>query len=226
MRELEARLGGGTGGGGAPVISGASCGDPWVDTGGFTDGQLYDPERFPDILRAQMDVMVLAMTCGLTRVGTIQASHHTSELIMSRFPGSEMHDPNYDMRSHQASHYGASHDPTKREYADYVKQRRWFGDQFAYLLQQLASRPEGDGTMLDHSLVVLCTEVCDGNTHGHDDIPVVLAGRAGGRVNPGRLIDAGYERHGRLWVSIAHAMEQYIDGFGDSSWGALDRVLA
>lgn len=222
IREVERRVGGGE----VVALPEASCSEPRLDTGGFTDGQLYEPERFPAILKAQMDLMVLAMSCGLTRVGTIQASHHTSELIMSRFPGTEMHDPGYDMRSHQASHYGSRHDLGHREFRDFVAQRRWFAAQYAYLLEQLASRPEGDGTMLDHSLVVLVTEVCDGNTHSHDDMPIVVAGRGGGKVNPGRLLDVGYERHGRLWISIAHAMEQYIDAFGDASYGALPRVLA
>jgi hypothetical protein len=224
IRELELRLGGGGGEGAAPVLSG-SCDEPWIDTGGFTDGQIHDPAAFPAVLKAQIDLMVLAMSCGLTRVGTLQCSHHTSELIMSRFPGTEMYDPNYDMRSHQASHYGPRHDPNHREYSDFVKQRRFFAERFAYLLAELAARPEGDGTMLDHSLVVLITEVSDGNTHMHDDMPFVLAGRGGGRVNPGRLLNFGYERHGRLWVSLAHAMDEYVDGFGDGSWGALPGVL-
>ena len=45
----------------------------------------------------------MAMACGKTRVGTLQCSHHTSELLMSKFAGTPLHDPGYDMRSHQAS---------------------------------------------------------------------------------------------------------------------------
>jgi hypothetical protein len=219
VRELELRLGGA-----APVPVGATCDAPVLDTGGFTDDQRYDAAKFGEILRAQMDLTVLAMACGLTRVATIQASQHTSELIMSRIPGSSMYDPNFDMRSHQASHYGPAHDAQKREYADYVRQRQWFGDQFAYLLDALAARPEGDGTMLDHSLVVYCTEVCDGNTHLHDDMPLLLAGRAGGLVEPGRLLQFGWEHHGKLWAAVARAMGQDVDGWGDGG-GVLSGVL-
>ena len=53
---------------------------------------------------------------------------------------------------------------------------KWWVAQFAYLLEQLAARPEDDGTMLDYSLCLLCSEVADGNTHLHDDMPFVLAG--------------------------------------------------
>ena len=107
------------------------------------------------------------MACGLTKVGVIQGSQHTSELIMSRFRDTEMYDAGFDMRSHQASHYGARHDRSNRLYSDFVKQVNWWVSQYAYLLQQLRARPEGDGTMLDHSVVLLCTEVSDGNTHSH-----------------------------------------------------------
>lgn len=231
LREVEVRLGGGpvddpTDPKDRPQPTGATCDEPWIDTGGFGDADLYDPAAFGDILTAQIDLMVLAMACGKTKVGTIQASHHTSELIMSRIPGSEMYDPNYDMRSHQASHYGASHDWNHREFTDFVAQRRWFVDRFAYLLQRLEETPEGDGTMLDHTLCVLCTEVSDGNTHLHDNMPFVVAGGAGGRLSGGRLLDVGYRRHGDLWVSVSRAMGEYIDWFGDSSSGPVPGLIS
>ncbi len=224
LREIEQRTGGGPGGPGNP--GGPSCDAPTLDSGGVTDQNLYQPEMFPAILRAQTDVMVQAMACELSRVGVLQASHHTSELIMSRFAGTDMHDPNFDMRSHQASHYGASHDFGHREFADFVKQRRWWIEQYAYLLESLRERPERDGTMLDYSLVLFCTEVTDGNTHGHDDIPMILAGRGAGRINSGRVIDNGYRRHADLLVAIAQAMGDSIDQFGQGSSGPLPGLLS
>jgi hypothetical protein len=222
VREVEARIqmlgGGGTGG--------TTCAQPSIDATGIDSTTLYAPEMFPKILRAQTDLMVQAMACGMTRVGVIQCAHHTSDLIMSRFANSELYEPGFDMRSHQASHYGASHDPTNHQYADYVKQVKWWVEQYAYLLSQLAARPEGNGTMLDNSLVLLCTEICDGNTHLHDDMPFVLAGGGGGSVRSGRLLDVGYRRHGDLYVAIANAMGDGIGSFGDSSSGPLPNLLA
>lgn len=219
MEELENRLGGGT-------SSAASCGDPYVDTSAITDETLYDAGSFPAILKAQLDLMVLAMECGITRVGTLQCSSHTSELLMSRFAGTDFYDPNYDMRSHQASHYGASHNRSSREFSAFLAQRKWWVQQYSYLLDQLASRPEGDGSMLDHSIVVLVTEVCDGNTHLHDNMPFVLSGGAGGRIRTGRLLQYSGDRHGKLWVSIGRAMGQDMGYFGDASseplWGLVD----
>lgn len=204
----------------------ATCSDPRIDTAGLSDAVLYDPGNFPKILRAQLDLMVQAMACGLTKVGVVQASHHTSELIMSRFPATEMYDPKFDMRSHQASHYGPSQDKGKREFRDYFAQRRYWVQQFAYLVDQLKQRPEGDGTMLDYSLVVLCSEICDGNTHSHDNLPFIVAGKGGGALTTGRLLQYGYRRHGDLLVSIARAMKQDIWRFGDSSSGPLPGFLS
>lgn len=220
VREVERRIQGLGGGGGA------SCSMPAIDASGLEPSQLYAAERFPQILRCQIDLMVQAMACGLTRVGVIQGSHHTSELIMSRFMGTPMYDPGFDMRSHQASHYGANHDASHREYRDYKLQATWWAEQLAYLLAQLAARPEDNGTMLDHSLVLYCTEVCDGNTHGHDDMPFILAGGGSGRIRTGRLFDYGYRRHADLLLSIAHAMGDTLGGFGDSSSGVLPNLLA
>ncbi|MCK6574032.1 DUF1552 domain-containing protein [Myxococcota bacterium] len=234
LRELERRIdalaperdpGGGGGGAGGEPGAAPTCDAPSLSAGDLNPGLLYAPERFPDILRLQMDVLVQAMACGLTQVGVIQCSVHTSELIMSRFPGTEMHDPGYDMRSHQASHYGPRHDRERREYRDYVAQRRWYVAQFAALLDALRARPEGDGSMLDYSLVFCGTEVSDGNTHLHDDMPFLLAGRAGGAINPGRLLQFGYERHGRLFVSMAQAMGDGLGAFGDAGGGPLPGVL-
>lgn len=220
IRELESRL--------APPTEPppASCEAPAVDFAGVMDGALHTPERFGDILRAQIDVMVTAMACGQTRVGVIQGSHHTSELIMSRIAGSEMHDPGFDMRSHQASHYGARHDRGNRLFTDFVAQRRWWVSRFRDLLDALRARPEGEGTMLDHSLVLLCSEVSDGNTHSHADMPFVVAGRAGGCVTPGRVLEHRGRRHGELLLAMGHAMGERWDRYGDAGHEPLPGLLS
>jgi hypothetical protein len=205
-----------------------SCTDPSIDTRGLDGASPYDPSTFPAVLRAQTDLMVLAMSCGLSRVGVLQNSHHTSDLLMSQFPGTPMYDPGFDMRSHQASHYGPNHDLADMEYAAYLAQRRWWVEQFAYLLQSLADHedPIAGGSMLDTSVVLLCTEVCDGNTHLHDNMPLVLAGRGAGAIETGRLLQYGGDRHAGLLTAIAHAMGEPIGGFGDTNSGPLAGVLA
>jgi hypothetical protein len=79
--------------------------------------------------------------------------------------------------------------------------------------------------MLDHSLVVACSEVSDGNTHSHDNVPFVLAGGAGGALRTGRFVNVGYRRHGDLLATIARAAGEPVDRYGQESQGPLP-VLA
>jgi hypothetical protein len=214
VREVEMRIQG---------IAGGACSPPSLS---IDSSNVYAPEQFPAILKAQMDLMVSAMACGMTRVGVIQASHHTSNLIMSRFAGTPMYTPNFDMRSHQASHYGASHDDSNTQYHAYVQQVTWWVSQYAYLLGQLAARPEGSGTMLDNSLVLLCTEICDGNVHGHDDMPFLLAGGGAGSIKTGQQLSFPYRRHADLLLALGIAMGAQMTFFGDSSSGPLPGLLS
>jgi hypothetical protein len=142
---------------------------------------------------------------------------------MSRFAGTPMFTPNYDMRSHQASHYGQS---SSTLFTSYTQQVTWFVQQFAYVLDQLKQRPEGAGTMLDNSIVLLCSEVSDGNTHSHDDMPFIIGGKGGGTLRTGRILDYGGRRHSDLLLSIAHAMGDSATSFGDAGQGLLPGLLA
>lgn len=221
LREVEDRIKGA--GGALP-----SCDEPGLDTTGLPSEQdPYDPSTYPALLRAQTDLMVLAMSCGLSRVGVIQNGHHTSDLLMSAFPGTPMYDPSYDIRSHQASHYGASHAPGNALYDAFVQHNQYWVSGFAYLLQRLADTPDplGGGSMLDTSVLLLCTEVCDGNTHYHDHMPFVLGGRASGAIDPGRVLSFGGDRHAGLLAAIAHAMGEPVGGFGDTNTPPLPGIL-
>lgn len=216
LREVERQIKGAGGG--------LACNQSLGSVGQVDRARLMDPGQFPVVLRAQIDLVVQAMACGLTRVGVVQASQHTSELVMSRFPDTSLYRPGFDMRSHQASHYGQSSDP---KYRDYVLQRTWFVEQLAYLLDRLKARPEGAGSMLDSTLVLLCSEVSNGNDHSHDDMPFVLAGSAGGALRPGRLHQLWGRRHSDLLGTIAHALgDTSITTFGEGGQGLITEVLA
>lgn len=217
LREVEERIKG--------IGELPTCDSPAIDTTGVVPGS-YEPSTFPAVLRAQIDLTVLAMACGLSRVGVIQCAHHTSDILITQFPGTEMYDPGFNITSHGASHYGASHSGVN--YDAHFQQGRYWAEQLAYLLQSLADRPDplGGGSMLDTSVVLLCTEVSDGNTHEHHNMPFALAGRAGGAIEPGRLLNFGGDRHAGLLAAIAHAMGQTIGGFGDTGSGPLPGVLA
>ncbi len=199
-----------------------TCADPQLSD--YDASNLNDPANYPRILRAQTDLMVQAMACNLTRVGLLQNSVHTSELNMAAFPDTAMFKANYYLGSHKASHYGATRNEGDELYHAYHQQIRWWVDQYAYLLQALKSRPEGDGTMLDYSLVVICTEISDGNTHSHDNMPFIVAGGGGGAVRSGQVLQCSNQSHGALYSALAQAMGKPMM-FGQAQSRPLPGVL-
>ena len=222
LRELERKVKTtpGTDAGAPPP---PSCSNPRL--GAYDSNAMNAPANFPAILRAQTDLMVQAMACNLTKVGLLQCSVHTSELNMAAFANTPMHIPNYYLGSHKASHYGTTHNEQDELFRAFHQQVRWWVDQFAYLLQSLASRPEDGGTMLDHSLVFLCTEVCDGNTHNHDNMPFLLAGGGGGAIRTGQLLEAKDAPHAAVYAAIAQAMGKPMK-FGQANASPLAGLLA
>lgn len=221
LRELEKRVKAtpGSADAGTPPVS---CTNPALGT--YDPSGLHAPANFPAILQTQIDLMVSAMACNLTRVGLIQCSVHTSELNMAAFANTPMHIPNYYLGSHKASHYGTTHNEQDQLFHAFHQQVRWWVDQFAYLLRALASRPEGSGTMLDSSLVFLCTEISDGNTHGHDNMPFVLAGGGGGTIRTGQLLQFTDMPHAGIYSAIAQAMG-HPTTFGQVKAGPLPGLL-
>ena len=85
---------------------------------------------------------------------------------------------------HDLSHHGG--DTAKQEKIQKIN--RFHVAQFAYILQKLKSIPEGDGTLLDHCMIVYGSGISDGNAHTHDDLPILLAGKADGTIKTGRHI--------------------------------------
>ncbi len=223
LRELERKVKAIPGSADAGSAPPASCANPRL--GVYDANALNAPANFPAVLRAQTDLMVQAMACNLTRVGLLQCSVHTSELNMAAFPGTPMFTPNYYLGSHKASHYGTAHNEQDELFRAFHQQVRWWVDQFAYLVQSLASRPEDGGTMLDHSIVFLCTEVCDGNTHNHDNMPFVLAGGGGGAIRTGQVLQLNDAPHGGVYAAIAHAMGKPMK-FGQANSEPLSGLLA
>lgn len=167
-------------------------------------------DNFGLVGKLQMDQLTLALACGVTRVGTLSWSHAVSP---TRIP-----ETGASRANHDASHYGS--DIAGEIAADYIAHRRWFMEQFAYLIERMRSIPDTTGSLLDNSIVFLCTEINDGNLHDHSDMPFLLAGGACGQLETGRSLDyrgtAGGENdaHTKLLVSIANMMGVNIETFG------------
>ena len=122
-----------------------------------------------------------------------------------------------------SSHHELSHHQNKPEkYEPYSKINRWHAEQLAYFLDKLKAVREGDKTLLDNSMIFFGSSFSDGNRHDPSNLPIVLAGRAGGHINSGRHIAA--EKGTplcNLYVPMLERMGTPADSFGDST-GALE----
>jgi hypothetical protein len=172
---------------------------------------LLGPENaddMPNITRLQLDMLALAFACDLTRVASVQFSTAVNAI---GFPwlGSVA-------EGHNLSHRG----PSDTAAIDQLTQRaRWYSEQVAYLLQQLASITEGDRTVLDNTVLVWGNELSLGSTHAHTDIPFVLLGSAGGHFRTGRYLQLASQPHNRLLISLLQAMGVDSTGFGHPDFG-------
>lgn len=167
--------------------------------------------NFPAVGRAQMELLLAALSCGATKVASIQWAHTVAPHVFSWLGSSEGH--------HALSHMG---DGNAAGVADFVRSERWFAEQFAWLVGRLAELPEpgGAGSMLDHTLVVWSKEMGDSRLHDCLSVPFVLAGAAGGALATDRYLRLDHMPHQRLLVSICHAMGLDNPTFGDPARGA------
>ena len=101
--------------------------------------------------------------------------------------------------------------------AKYTKLCTWHVDLFAYLVEKMRSTPDGDGTLLDHSLMVIGGGMSDGNIHSHMDVPIALVGGAGGFKGNRHLAMKMGTPLSNLLVGVANHSGVPIDNFGDSS---------
>jgi uncharacterized protein DUF1552 len=179
----------------------------------------YANDNFPAVGRAQTDLLVTALACGLTRVASIQWAHTVSPTVFRWLGLSEGH--------HDLSH---KDDSNAQGVADFVTAERWYAEQFGYLLGALAAIPEpgGSGTLLDNTLVLWAKELADGRRHDGKSVPFILAGGAGGYLKTGRYLNFNGAPHQKLLVSICHAMGLTNPTFGDPSHGTgpLDGLAA
>lgn len=188
----------------------------WSIPEGYNSYPLYynRDDQFAEVTRLQMDLAVLALGCDLTRSLSIQLSHPVSPTHLQPETGA-------GQRHHDSSHFNAN-DLSSAD--NFVRYKRWFNEQFAYLLRELANKPDGNGSLLDNTVVFLCSELGHSSYHDHKNMPFVLAGRGGG-LQTGRFLDytdsnnGDNESHAKLLVSLANAMGIPITEFGYTGHG-------
>lgn len=164
------------------------------------------PRDFDEHVRLMCDLMVLAFQGDVTRISTFMFANEGSNRSYPTIDVPEGH--------HELSHHG--NDPKKHE--KIKKINRLHVGQFAYFINKLKSIKEGDSTLLDNSMIVYGSGISDGNRHNHDELPVLLMGKAGGTIETGRHIKAEKNTPlNNMYLSLLDRMGASIDRFGDST---------
>jgi hypothetical protein len=155
-------------------------------------------------MRLMFDLMTLSFQTDSTRVATFLVSHDGGNRPYP-FAG-------VPSGHHSMSHHG--NNPEKL--ASLAKIDHWHVTQFAYFLEKMKSVKEGNGTLLDNSMIVFGAGISDPNQHLHDNLPIVVAGRGGGTITPGRHIKVDETPMTNLYLSLLDRMGAPVERFGDS----------
>ena len=165
------------------------------------------PESFDEHIKLQFDLLTLAFQADITRVSTLL---YARDLTGRVYPESGT-----TISFHGGSHH--AEDPKRIE--EYARLNRYHVQMLAYFLDRLRQTPDGDGTLLDHALVLYGSNMGNSNQHLHHDVPHILAGGASGRLEGGRHL--AYPSRtvptGNLLVSILDLFDVRQDGVGDST---------
>ena len=166
------------------------------------------PAETAEHIALMYELIALAFQTDVTRVGTFMLANAGSNRTYPELGVNDGH--------HHLSH----HSGDKAKIASIAKIDRFYSEQFAKFLRKLRDTPEGDGNLLDHSLVLYGSAIRDGNRHDHYDLPLLLAGSGGGAVKPGG--HRTWESHtplSNLFLSMLDAAGAGADvtEFGDST---------
>jgi hypothetical protein len=164
------------------------------------------PESYEEHARVMADMLVLAFQADVTRISTFMLANEGSNRSYRNIGVSDGH--------HTLSHHQGDH-------AKQMKIReinKFHIEQLAYIMDRLKSIPEGDGTLLDHSMIAYGGGICDGDRHNHDNLPIILAGGASGTLSGGRHIRYAPETPMcNLLVSMLERVGAPVPRVGDST---------
>ena len=163
------------------------------------------PADYQEHIRLMADMMVLAFQTDMTRVSTFVFANEGSNRSYRFLEVPEGH--------HDLSHHGGD----KQKLKKIATINRFHLTQFAYLLGKLKSAKEGSGNLLDNSMILYGSAIGDGNRHNHDELPILLAGKAGG-LKPGRHLKFPKNTPlTNLYLSMLDRAGVHEKSFGDST---------
>ena len=173
------------------------------------------PEQFDDHIKLHLDLLALAFRADITRVGTLLGARDLTGRTYP-FPKSDLFpEGGVSVSFHGGSHHQDDPAQIKR----YSQLNRYHVSTMAYLAKKLKDTPDGDGTLLDHSLILYGTNMGNSNQHQHYDVCHILVGGANGQIKGGRHL--AYQRKtvttGNLLLSILDLYGIHQDSQGDST---------
>jgi hypothetical protein len=180
-------------------------------TGGMVDGIPVPagiPESFDEHIKLQFDLQRLAFQGDITRVATVLFAR---DLTGRAYPASKVPSLSF--------HGGSHHAENPDRIAQYSLLNQYHVGCMGYFADELRKTPDGNGTLLDHSLILYGTNMGDSNQHLHYDVPHILVGGASGQLKGGRHIPFSTKTitTGNLLLSIGHMFGVNQDKIGDST---------
>jgi hypothetical protein len=173
------------------------------------------PGNHQEHCRLMLDMIAVAFQSDTTRISTFMFGNAVSNVSFRFLEG-------VSLGHHDTSHHGKTEDKLRQ----YQLINRWHVEQYAYLLRKLKSMREGEFTVLDNSMILFGSALSDGDSHNPHKLPLVLAGRGGGRIDTGQHIKYADDTPlANLYVSMLDAFGAPVERFADST-GPLPGVLA
>ena len=170
------------------------------------DAPVGTPEAFEAHLKLMFDLLTLAYKSEITRVSTLMFA---KDLSPSSYPQS----------GNRGGFHGASHHANVKANMDnFALINKYHVQMLAYFIDKLASTPDGDGTLLDHSMILYGSSMSNGNQHDHDPLPIVLVGGASGQLQGNRhIVAAAHTPMSNLLLSMLDKLGVHKDSLGDST---------
>jgi hypothetical protein len=163
------------------------------------------PARVDDYAKLMFDLQVLAFQSDLTRVITFMVGREQSNRTFREIGVPDAH--------HGLSHHGM--DPAK--IAKVIQIDHFHSTLFAHYLEKMRSTPDGEGSLLDHSMVLYGSALSDGNEHLNQDLPLLLAGGGAGQLRGGHIRYAKDTPLTNLYLTLLDKLGVRVEQFGDSN---------
>ncbi|HUG73887.1 MAG TPA: DUF1552 domain-containing protein [Steroidobacteraceae bacterium] len=179
--------------------------------GNLPDAPVGTPDDFGELLDIQFDMIALAFQTGQTRIASMRM---IKEASMRTFPS-----VNVDEAFHPLSHHGE--DPDKHE--KLIRVQAYQTERFTRFIQRLAEMKEGNGNILDNSIILFGSNMANSDLHNNNPLPQLLAGKGGGIKGGQHLSMPRDTPHANILLTMAQRAGVNIEKFGDST-GVLSEV--